>query len=157
MLSMSEQGTTGPSDRHVYHLDDDRWLDWPHCPKCGRNRPTYCPTCDIAGDQFPLAEYIPAAAPVERTRRDAGCACKTCDVGRDEDHAPVLLMCPSCDEAFAPKFYRLCEECGHDFSEGRQVVVPEPVELPGRVLFVIAALGALTIAVLAYWWILFRS
>lgn len=157
MLSMSEQGTTGPSDRHVYHLDDDRWLDWPHCPTCGRSRPTYCPTCDIAGDQFPLAEYIPAAAPVERTRRDSGCACKTCDGGRDEDHAPVLLICPSCDEAFAPKFYRLCEECGHDFGEGRQVKVPESVELPGRVLFVIAVLGALTIAVLAYWWILFGS
>lgn len=69
----------------------------------------------------------------------------------------MLLMCPSCDEAFAPKFYRLCEECGHDFGEGRQVKVPVPVELPGRVLFVIAALAALAIGVLFYWWLLFRS
>lgn len=155
MLLMSEQ-STGPTDRDANHPDDDKWLDWPRCLACGRNRQTYCPTCEIAGDQFPLAEYIPAVAPVKPTRRDSGCGCRTCDEGRDEGHAPVLLMCPSCDEAFAPKFYRLCEECGHDFGDGRQVEVPELKELPGRVLFVIAALGALTIGALVYWWCLLR-
>jgi hypothetical protein len=153
MLLMSEQSTTGPSDRNANHLDDDeKWPDWPRCPKCGRNRQTFCPTCDIAGDQFPLAEYIPAA-PVKASRRDAACACRSCD---DED-VPVLLMCPSCDEAFAPKFYRLCEECGHDFGEGRQVEVSEPEELTDRALFVIVTLGVLTIGVLGYLWYLFRS
>jgi hypothetical protein len=157
MLLMSEQSTTGPSDRSANHLDDEKWLDWPRCPKCGRNRQTFCPTCDIAGDQFPLAEYIPAAAPVERTRRDSGCACKTCDELPDENLAPVLLMCPSCDEAFAPKFYRLCEECGHDFGDGRQVELPEPEELTGRALLVMVALVILTIGILGYLWYLFRS
>jgi len=157
MLWMNQQDSI-PSDYSTHQLDDDeKWLDWPRCPSCERNRPTFCPTCDIAGDQFPLAEYIPAAAPVHATRRASGCACRTCDKDRDEEHAPVLLMCPCCDEAFAPKFYRLCEECGHDFGEGRQVEVSEPEELSGRVLFVISALSALTIGILVYLWQLFRS
>ncbi|MBC8877089.1 MAG: hypothetical protein H8E44_47275 [Planctomycetes bacterium] len=159
---MSQQSNDGSHDLNTYHLDDDaRWLDWPSCPECGRNRQTYCPTCDIAGDQFPLAEYIPAAAPVQTTRRDTGCACKSCGDGRgeghDEDHAPVLLMCPSCDEAFAPKFFRLCEECGHDFGDGRQVESSEPEELSERALYVIVAIGALTLGLLAYWWYLFQA
>lgn len=44
--------------------DDDRWLDWPCCPACAKRRQTFCRTCDLAGDDFPLAEFIPVADPI---------------------------------------------------------------------------------------------
>jgi hypothetical protein len=63
--------------------DSDRWTDWPCCPECGQRRQTFCPTCDLAGDDFLLAEYIPASEPLaipagqsEETRsRDSEAGC----------------------------------------------------------------------------------
>ncbi len=44
--------------------DSDQWLQWPCCPECGQRRQTFCRTCDLAGDDFGLAEYIPSSDPI---------------------------------------------------------------------------------------------
>jgi hypothetical protein len=128
--------------------DEETWLDWPCCPQCGRRRQTFCPTCDLGGDDLPLAEFIPTAAPLETARTDS-------DSAGTKDGDSVLLMCPSCDEAFAPGFYRLCQQCGHDFGDGLQVESEAQDELTGRTLFVLIGLAALAMAVLVYFWCLF--
>lgn len=131
--------------------DDGQWLDWPRCPECGRRRQTYCRTCDLDGDDFSLAEFIPTTAPLEATRTDADSGEQPAAKGQDS----VLLMCPSCDEAFEPGFYRLCQQCGHDFGEGLLVETGEQEELTGRTFFVLIGLSALAIAILAYFWYIF--
>lgn len=65
------------------------------CPECGRARTTACPWCGTAGAVFAAAYQPPAAQP-----------------------APRLLMCPQCDEPFAPRYLRLCEWCDHSFDDG---------------------------------------
>ena len=50
--------------------DSDRWLDWPCCPSCAKRRQTYCRTCDLAGDDFSLAEYIPTSEPIGASGSD---------------------------------------------------------------------------------------
>jgi len=105
----------------------------------------------LGGDDFPLAEFIPTAAPLEATRSDSDAA----DQAVAKDRESVLLMCPTCDEAFTPGFYRLCEQCGHDFGDGLQVKIEAREELTGRMLFVLAGLAALAIVILIYFWWLF--
>jgi hypothetical protein len=132
--------------------ESDRWLDWPRCPQCGRRRQTGCPTCRLAGDDFPLAEYIPAA----ETLGTAG-AGATATSDTPSGAAPVLLMCPACDEAFAPGFYRRCAECGFDFGEGLEVESPEYEPLNARVLVAILLVAGTGIALIAYFWWLFAE
>ena len=133
-------------------LGDERWCDWPRCPQCGRRRPTVCPTCELGGDDFVLAEFIPAAAPLESTRPDTEAA------ELDGSHAAdsVLLMCPVCDEAFAPRFYRLCPDCGHDFGDGVEIPPDGADVLSGRAVLVLIALALLTLAALGYFWYIFQ-
>jgi hypothetical protein len=85
----------------------------------------------------------------------------TGDTGRTSEgsadvDSPVLLFCPACSEAFSPEFFRLCAQCGHDFGEGREVAVPRSSEMNNRVLAALIALGTLAVAMLAYFWMLFR-
>ena len=60
-----------------------------------------------------------------------------------------MLLCPTCDEAFSPRFYRWCENCGHDFGSGREDEPPEESATNYRVVLAVAA----TIAVLVGLWI----
>ncbi|MCH5375996.1 MAG: hypothetical protein JJ992_18665, partial [Planctomycetes bacterium] len=85
--------------------DEGRWADWPCCPGCGRRRRTRCPTCDLGSDEFSLAEFFPAAESLPVPGPDA----RSGQPSLKKDDG-VLLMCPSCDEAFSPQFYRLCEQ-----------------------------------------------
>jgi hypothetical protein len=155
------------------------WADWPRCPRCGAPRETACPTCDIPGADFPLAELNPAAEllPVldaeaedpDLQRRGgeccdgagarAGCA-KGEEPGADDHDAPeaglspraasaasadgpgVMLLCPTCDEAFSPRFYRWCESCGHDFGSGREGGPPEETATNYRIVLALFALVA---------------
>jgi hypothetical protein len=149
----------------------------------------------LAGDDFPLAEYIPAAEPFRSSggepSTDAGAvglpgsccgpgaghaACSppsdrqadeseaSSESGSNEpskagegDAAPVLLICPSCNEAFSPRFYRACAQCGHDFGEGVETESAEHQELNDRVLLALLAFGGLAIGLVIYFWFLFRS
>ena len=138
------------------HAEDDRWADWPTCPHCGRRRQTRCPTCDLGGDDFSLAEFIPAAESLPVTK-----GCSSCGSGGhvnrpvSERDFGVLLMCPACEEAFSPTFYRLCEQCGHDFGDGLSVDVTGSDRVTDRALLVLAVLIVLGAAMLGYFWYLF--
>lgn len=90
--------------------DPFEWDEWPCCPRCGRRRLTRCPGCQTSGTRFPLAEFIGPDGPDAPIRIVAD--------GREDPADEVLLVCPTCDEAFHPDFYRRCEECGHAFPRG---------------------------------------
>ena len=99
----------------------DHWDEWPHCPHCGEQRRAVCPICETSGTEFPLAEWIPSAPLIQLGGVD----------GEDEviGAPPVMLMCTTCDEAFAPNFYERCEHCGYDFESGVVIETAEPEEL----------------------------
>ena len=146
----------GPGHPDV-DTDSQRWAQWPVCPDCGRRRQTRCATCDLGGDDFPLAELFFAP------RRHAARGCSACSPletygsreGAGED-AAVWLMCPGCEEAFSPEFYRLCQHCGHDFGDGLLVESPEADQITDRALLVLAGLIALVATLLVYFWLIVR-
>lgn len=76
---------------------------WPRCPVCGEKRLAVCRICGTAGTTFPPA-YQPGHADAER---------------------PLMVVCPTCDEPFVPRFYKECEHCNYEFDEG--VSFPKPV------------------------------
>lgn len=164
------------------------WADWPLCPRCRSPRQTACPTCEVPGTDFPLAELNPAAEflPVldavpqhpHHQRPPGGhdgCGGESCggggaltvcarheeetgaeDDGQGaesppdspsavaEDGSEVMLLCPTCDEAFSPRFYRWCANCGYDFGSGREGGTAEESVTNDRVvLTVIAVIAAL--------------
>ena len=69
----------------------------------------------------------------------------------------VLLVCPTCDEAFSPRFYRWCENCGYDFGYGREGGPPEEPAANYRVVLALVALVALLGGLWAYLIWLFRE
>lgn len=119
------------------------WHDWPVCPSCGQRRQTQCPVCQVSSDNFHLAEFNDIAP-------SGG------DGGGEESPLP-LLMCPTCDEAFTPRFYRACPWCNHQFEKhgleaGSETASGE--EFSPRMLAVLMGLVALTMGLMAYfWWI----
>ena len=130
-------------------MTESNWDTWPTCPQCGRRRQTVCPVCGTAGVEFDLAEFLAPVEPVQPTRGDASAETA-------EQQLEVLLMCPQCDEAFQPRFYRRCAQCGFDFGEGIEIAQREVAPLPPRVTFVIGAAVAVCVALLAYFWWLLR-
>jgi len=96
------------------------WEDWPCCPRCRRRRLTHCPACHTAGTDFPLAEFVSPDSPDEPIRLVAD--------DPDGRHDGVLIVCPTCDEAFSPEFYRRCENCGHEFERGLEPPTVTPFE-----------------------------
>ena len=127
------------------------WDAWPPCDTCGRARQTICPTCGNAGNRFPLAEYQALAEP-QRGTRESG-----------EEHATeprntqVLLLCERCDEAFRPRFYRMCPACGAEAADGLAPAGKVNEQLSSRVLLAIYGLLAVAALLLLYFWWLFRA
>jgi hypothetical protein len=74
---------------------------------------------------------------------------------QQQDGLEVLLICPQCDEAFTPKFYRYCAECGHDYAEGMDVGKGDFEVLTDRTLWAIFALVVVGVALLAYFSLMF--
>ena len=134
--------STALGNRAVRNHRPRTWTHWkprpterpppgPKCPKCERPRQTSCPVCETAGTKFPPA-FMPAD-------------------GRQEK---PLLLCPTCDEVFAPEFLACCEWCGHRFRDGRELPPPPmttPIlsEMNARVWIVIAGLALLLAATFA--------
>ncbi len=136
------------------------WDDWPCCAQCGQPRHTVCPTCGHAGCQFLLAEYQALPAPTQSTRRaDAGDdpAARTEHDAWPAGSSPAplaLLMCAQCDEAFTPRFYRICPACGHDAGSGILLRSAGRQPVSSRVLLAIYGLLAILALVLGYFWFL---
>ena len=123
---------------------------------------------------MPLADYIPAPAPLEDTRPQRACCggggctshlpppestrpdCEPEPLSEAVDEDPILLCCPECDEVFPPAFYRHCQQCGHDFGQGVSAPAVETVESNLRPLLVVFGLVAVGAGVLGYCWYLFQ-
>lgn len=142
-----------PYDEPSWDDDDhddelDPWDEWPVCPNCDSLRQAVCPICESSGTEFPLAEWIPTAPLIQLGGVE----------GEDEviGAPPVMLMCTTCDEAFAPNFYERCEHCGYDFESGVVIETPEPEELNVRMLIVLAVLVVVTVGLVVFFGIVLR-
>jgi hypothetical protein len=140
---------------------------WPRCPECGAPRSTRCPICGTAGSKFPPADagftWMGELADAARDVPAGSCGPGGCTPAPEQTEAPEaeeseaeppakLLMCPTCDEPFAPQYPRRCEWCGHEFPDGFEVPLPEgPVEqVNRRMIAVIVGLLLLAAAMAAY-------
>lgn len=102
---------------------------WPRCPECGTFRPTRCPACRTTGTLFPQAEILPGS----------------------EAATEPMVLCPECDEAFAPQYARRCPKCGHEFADGFSLSSEGmPDWLTPRVLLAVFVLVAIFVAMLVY-------
>ncbi len=88
---------------YEFAVENRKWEHWPTCPSCNRRRQTVCPVCGVAGDGFPLADYLAPPEPLRGSRQADKPPLRV-----EEDGLEVLLICPQCDEAFPPSFYRYC-------------------------------------------------
>lgn len=127
--------------------DDDNWSQWPLCPGCEAKRQTFCPYCKSAGTHFHLADYIPAT----RVHQIGSSAHQEPTF----DEKTALLMCDVCDEAFSPRFYARCQNCGHEFADGIRIENAVRNEFSGRALIVLFSLLTLLFLLLGLFvWIL---
>lgn len=112
---------------------------WPRCLMCAHRRLAVCRFCGHAGDDFPIGYAGPAGA---------------------ADDAPLQLVCPTCDEPFTPRFYKVCEHCGYEFEDGIELDRPRRTveEMQGdltRVWIVIGGMIGIFAAIGVYlWWVM---
>jgi hypothetical protein len=92
-----------------------------------------------------LAEFLTPGAPLHNSRRQG-----TETPQRDDDALEILLVCPQCDEAFPPRFYRHCPECGDDEGEGFQVQPRSFQPLSDAALFAISGLLVTVVVLVLY-------
>ena len=79
-------------------------------------------------------------------------------IAESDDLGEVLLLCPTCDEAFAPKFYRRCPGCGFDFGSGIDVDTSAFTQSPPhQVTLVLLGLLTLGLGICVYLGWLLRS
>lgn len=105
-----QQGLPSPE---LARLEEEIGEDeWPLCPDCKRPRLASCPVCETAGTHFAEA-FLP------ETEAES-------DGDQGDSPKPLLVICPTCDEPFAPQFPARCEWCGHRFPDGYE---PPPVNL----------------------------
>jgi hypothetical protein len=117
VLELERQGrTTADAMSPAGAAADNRpWLDWPTCPHCRQRRQAICPACRTIGDDFPLADDVPAAAPLQPTRpgTQAGQLAVSEAVS-----TPIQLLCPLCGDLLTPQFLRRCAGCDREFADG---------------------------------------
>jgi len=68
----------------------------------------------------------------------------------------ILLVCGQCDEAFAPRFYRVCAQCGHDAGDGLLLDPLDESQITGRVVLTLQTLILVCLALVLYFWMLLR-
>jgi hypothetical protein len=98
----------------------------------------------VAGNEFRLAEYNPPAPSLASSTSP-------------EEERP-LLICPTCDEAFTPQFYRRCPWCNYQFDDGLETRLhEEKLEgFGGRVWLAVFGLVAVLAIIAGYFWWLTR-
>ena len=112
---------------------------WPKCPSCRQARQTTCPICQTSGSDFEIGE---GGGGEEESGATADNPLAIVAVtGR------MLVICPTCDEPFVPRYLRRCEWCNYDFGEGTQLpprrFADADLEINARALFLLAALAVL--------------
>jgi hypothetical protein len=146
----------------------DVLVAWPICPQCRARRSTRCPVCGTAGSDFPPADLEPEnplGLPIATAGQGPCCGPGGCSIPEGGDvvqdrsgdghktDSPPSLLCPTCDEPFAPEFPNRCEWCGHEFPDGYRTELPEPPSEPysgGRVIAVVVAILVLAAAIAYY-------
>jgi hypothetical protein len=143
--------------------------DWPRCPECDLPRSTRCPICGTAGSEFGPADagFLDVLAPGAAAEASASCSCGPGGCGGpglvaeagtpafgevEPDASAPMLMCPTCDEPFVPKYLRRCEWCGHEFADG--IEAPETIgpddQINARVIFAILLMLLVGVVLMAY-------
>jgi hypothetical protein len=144
--------------------------NWPLCPQCKRPRTTSCPICGTAGTTFTAAEADPVDAditergdePPEASGCPGSCSCLGTDKHPVSQSPPkqdskvirgqlLMLLCPTCDEPFAPEYLRRCEWCNHEFGDG--IEPPQTArddQINNRIVIVIILLALFLLGSLAY-------
>jgi hypothetical protein len=131
-----------------YYEDDGETSDegWPRCPSCQRRRLTRCPVCETAGTDFAEGFFPYGSEDPDEDAADAGAG----TIGTRET---FLVICPVCDEPFAPRHPRRCEWCGYGFADGWETQTRptfEPLDLNPRVLVTIAGLLLTVLAMVLF-------
>jgi hypothetical protein len=107
----------------------------------------------VAGVDFPCAEYQAAPAPLQPTRAGS----EAHPVHETPPCDRPLLCCMTCDEIFVPRFYRRCQNCGHDFGEGIDLETAPQEQLTPQFFLLLAGMLLTLGGLLVYfWWILRR-
>jgi hypothetical protein len=162
VIAFQRQREIGPPQvDDIFPHEEHEADDWPTCPSCGERRQTICPTCGVAGTDFPNAEYQVSDWAPEPTVASESCGCGSggsCATGADADDGasaaggspPPLLKCETCDDIFEPRYYRDCPWCGHDFGEGISAAMPSGESLNARTKFVLAVVGLGFLALIVY-------
>jgi hypothetical protein len=110
---------------------------------CGCGSAGCSPGPAASGGQSGIVDLDKASA--EARSREAGAPS-----GSAQEEAPLMLMCPTCDDPFVPEYPRVCQWCGYRFSEGYETE-PEPSEqISGRAIAVIFILLAIAIGFVLY-------
>jgi hypothetical protein len=146
---------------------------WPRCPACDTPRWTRCPVCHTAGTDFRPADEAPlevlGADAAAQAATSCGCGPEGCtpsgvagqeqaaqdaaaaDQGEPQP-AREMLLCPTCDEPFAPQYRRTCQSCGHQFADGYEPDLAEESDEPVNVRIIAAFVGmlALLLAIAVY-------
>jgi predicted RNA-binding Zn-ribbon protein involved in translation (DUF1610 family) len=147
------------------------------CPDCAVPGTDFAlAELDPAADLMPLPHDKGEPAAGCRSGHDACCSggtaasrCVDHGEGSDDESLPdsdssavaigapvVMFVCPTCDEAFTPRFFRRCRQCGHDFGSGPDI---EPADEPAnyRVVFAMLAVIAAMAGIWIYLVLLFRQ
>ncbi len=107
---------------------------WPRCPMCASRRRATCRICGTSGTDFPRGYQVQ---------------------GDDSEPGALIVVCPMCDEPFAPRFYKHCEHCSYEFEDGIDVPRPaQPIEElrtdMRRIWLVLAGMALLGLATVGY-------
>lgn len=104
---------------------------------------TSCPACGEASEEFRLAPYQSQGAQPEPS------SLPILDLSVDDRYPH--LVCPTCEDHFRPQFYQQCAWCGHEFDDGKQVVVKQTGgEMSRREWWTIWGLAALAMGTLIW-------
>jgi hypothetical protein len=133
-----------------YHRLDETPADWPLCPKCNKRRTARCEFCGATGDDFSPADAadvdllgLPATPPdaagccscgpggcgsnrEEMVQENAEPSSEANAPSPEETPSTPLLLCPTCDEPFTPRYLKRCGSCGYEFEDGEDIA-PEPI------------------------------
>jgi Putative prokaryotic signal transducing protein len=154
--SATQEGPPTEDLRELEEEADARAAEWPVCPHCGRPRHTSCPICETAGTKFPTA-FMPDGEQDDEpaTTGEEGPQPSPLPEGEGiaADRERLLVVCPTCDEVFEPRFPARCEWCGHRFRDGYELPPAPPLgdslEINNRAWIVFVGVVALVGAVLA--------
>ena len=125
---------------------------WPTCPSCQQARQTTCPICQTSGSDFEIGEGGGSDEESDATAENPLAIISV--TGR------MLVICPTCDEPFVPRYLRRCEWCNYNFGEGTQLPPRRfsdvDLEINARALFLLAVLAVLLGSLLLWFGSLLR-